>query len=414
MNQWKVEGKWYVSYLGWAEVIRKDVPLLPKEVGIRDVTYREGDDCPGFTLSVDEKMELLRLAVEMGVQEIDIGGPSMHPHQRQFAEAVKASGLNVRGTGRFFANTTMDYKKATDICMEAGSTNIRIVIMSLSEEDVLEQLKKLPAMIDYVHTQYNTEVTLSLSDSPRQSVKLIRKVFEEGVVAAGADKASIADTFGVATPAIMRYLATLVREIIGPSIDLKCHCHNTFGLATANTLAAVEGGANAVDVAVNGYGDEAGNASFEEVIVGLEVLYGIDTGIKLDMLNEYSRRAAEIGRFPIQPHKAIVGENAFLRPMYIWSGKNMASESWQPSEPLNPKLVGAKDTVVFGPKGSLDDEPIEWKLRELGIPYTPADIVRVRKAVEAALLEEHSVKVRRKYLSEGEFEDLLRKVVAKK
>jgi isopropylmalate/homocitrate/citramalate synthase len=409
MKPWKMEGKWYVSYMGWEENIRKDMPLLPKKVGIRDVTYREGDDCPGFTLSVDEKMELLRYAVDMGIEEIDIGGPSMHPHQFQFAEAVKASGLNVRRTGRFFANTTMDYKKAADICMEAGSTNIRIVIMALNEEEIFKQLKVFPAMVEYCHTQHNAEVCWSLSDTLRVRMELIRKVYEEGT-AAGADKASVNDTFGVATPAIMRYLSATIRKIIPNNMPMKTHCHNNYGMATANTLASVEGGANEVDVAINGYGDDAGNASLEEVAVGLEALYGIDTGLKLDMLTKYSQRAIEIGRLPIQAHKAIVGENAFLRPMYVWSGKNMAAESWQPSEPLNPKVVGAEDKVVFGPKGSLDNEPIEWKLKELGIPYTAADIERVRETVGQMIKEELTVKVPRKYVTELEFEDICRKV----
>jgi isopropylmalate/homocitrate/citramalate synthase len=385
------------------------MPLLPKKVGIRDVTFREGDDCPGFTLSVDEKMELLRVAVEMGVEEIDIGGPSMHPHQFQFAEAAAASGLNVRRTGRFFANTTMDYKKAADICMECGSTNIRIVIMALNEEAILEQLKVFPAMVDYCHTQHNVEVCWSLSDTLRVNMDLIKKVYAEGV-AAGGDKASVNDTFGVATPAIMRYLSATIRKIIGNDLPMKAHCHNNYGMATANSLAAVEGGCNEVDVAINGYGDDAGNASLEEVAVGLEALYGIDTGLKLEMLTEYSQKAIEIGRLPIQAHKAISGENAFLRPMYVWSGKNMATESWQAAEALNPEVVGAKDNIVFGPKASLDDEPIEWKFKELGIPYTAADIVQVRETVAQMIKEEQTVKVPRKYVTESEFEDILRKV----
>jgi isopropylmalate/homocitrate/citramalate synthase len=189
------------------------------------------------------------------------------------------------------------------------------------------------------------------------------------------------------------------------------HCHNTFGLAVANTLASVEGGANEVDVVINGYGDEAGNASLEEVVAALEVLYGIDTGMRMERLNEYSRLAVEKGQIAIQPHKAIVGENAFLRPMYIWAGIDMAKESWMLHEPLSPHVVGAKSDIVFGPEGSLDDAPIEWKLKELKIPYTPQDIARVRQAVETTLLEERTVTVRRKYLSESQFEDLLRKVV---
>jgi isopropylmalate/homocitrate/citramalate synthase len=124
--------------------------------------------------------------------------------------------------------------------------------------------------------------------------------------------------------------------------------------------------------------------------------------------------AVKKGKLPIQPHKAIVGENAFLRPMYIWAGIDMAKESWMLHEPLSPHVVGTESNIVFGPEGSLDDAPIEWKLRELGIPFTPADVVRVRETVEAALLEEHTVTMHRKYLTELEFEDILRKTVGKK
>jgi isopropylmalate/homocitrate/citramalate synthase len=252
-----------------------------------------------------------------------------------------------------------------------------------------------------------------MSDAPRASLDLIQKVYREGL-AAGGDKAGIFDTFGVANSPTMKYIATKVREIIPPTMNLMTHCHNTFGLAVANTLACVEGGANEVDVVINGYGDEAGNASLEEVIVALEVLYGIDTGIKMEMLNQYSRMAVEKGKIPIQPHKAIVGENAFLRPMYIWAGIDMAKESWMLHEPLSPHVVGTESNIVFGPEGSLDDAPIEWKLRELSIAHTPEDVVRVRQTVEAALLEEHTVKLHIKYVTEPEFEDILRTVVGRK
>jgi isopropylmalate/homocitrate/citramalate synthase len=124
--------------------------------------------------------------------------------------------------------------------------------------------------------------------------------------------------------------------------------------------------------------------------------------------------AIEKGKVPIQPHKAIVGGNAFLRPMYIWAGIDMAKESWMLHEPLSSHLVGTESTVVFGPEGSLDDAPIEKKLQEQGIPYTAADVVRVREAVESMLAEEITVKSRRRYVSELEFEDVLRKVVPKK
>jgi 2-isopropylmalate synthase len=413
MKPWDIEGKWSVSHFGWSQDVRKEMLLLPKKVGIRDVTFREGDDCVGYRVSVKDKLEMLRLAVEMGVQEIDIGGPSMHVHQYAFGKAVMKSGIKVRKTGRFFANNTKDFKRDVDMCIEAGSDNFRIVLMYLNEQTILDQLKVFPAMVEYIHSQYHKEVCWGISDTPRASLELSMKVYKEGL-AAGGDKAIIMDTFGVANSATMKYLSQKIREIIPSKMKLQTHCHNTFGLAVANSLACVEGGADEVDVVINGYGDEAGNASLEEVVVSLEALYGIDTGLNLNLLNKYSKMAIEKGRIPIQPHKAIVGENAFLRPMYIWAGIDMAKESWMLHEPLSAKLVGTESTVVFGPEGSLDDAPIEKKLKDLGIPYKPADVVRVRKAVEAMLLKEHTVKMRRRYVSELEFEDILRKGVKKK
>ncbi len=412
MKPWDIEGKWSVSQFGWSEDVRKEMPLLPKKVMMRDVTFREGDDCVGYRVTVDDKLEMLRLAVEMGIEEIDVGGPSMHVHQYEFCKAVAKSGIKVRKTGRFFANNTKDYKRDVDICVEAGSDNFRIILMYLNEQTIYDQLKVFPKMVDYIHS-FKKEICFGMSDIPRASMALITKLHTEAV-AAGADKAGVFDTFGVANAATMKYITQKVRGMIPPKMDLMCHCHNTFGLAVANSLACVEGGANEVDGVINGYGDEAGNASLEECAVALEALYGIDTGLKLNLFNKYSKMAIEKGRIPIQPHKAIVGENAFLRPMYIWAGIDMAKESWMLHEPLSSHMVGTESTVVFGPEGSLDDAPIEKKLKELGFPYTPADVIRVRETVEAMLLEEHTYKARRRYVSESEFEDVLRKVMAKK
>jgi hypothetical protein len=97
--------------------------------------------------------------------------------------------------------------------------------------------------------------------------------------------------------------------------------------------------------------------------------------------------------------------------MLIWSGVNMAKESWLLHEALDPEWVGASSTVVFGPHQSLEDAPIEVRLKELGLPYTPADVGRVRQAVEGLLNEERTVKVRRKYVTEADFDDVAKKLV---
>jgi isopropylmalate/homocitrate/citramalate synthase len=407
---WDAEGKWSVSPYNWDEAVRSEFPQMRKKIAIRDDTFREGDHCIGYRMSFEDKIELLRLSVEMGVEEIDIGGPTLHKTEYSLTEALKASGIKVRKTARIFGNKTADFRREIDMCMEAGADNLRIVLMYLSEEKVLGELKLLPALFEYVHSQHKTTISWAISDTPRAPMHLIRKVYEEGL-AAGGDKVGINDTFGVATPAVMRYLTREIRKIIPEGMDLKAHCHNTYGLATANTLACAEGGATELDCCINGYGDEAGNASLEEVAAGLEALYGVKTGLNMGMMNRYSKLAEEKGKMPIQAFKAVVGENAFLRPMLIWSGVNMAKESWLQHEALGPEWVGAESTVVFGPAQSLEDEPIEVKFKELGVACTPEKIVKARAAAEAMLREEKTVRVRsHKYVTEKEFDAIIRKL----
>jgi len=413
MKPWDIEGKWSVSPYAYSDAVRTTMPNLPKKVEMRDVTFREGEHCIGFKLSTPEKIKLLKFAVEMGIEEIDIGGPSLHPHHLEFCKAVKESGIKVRTTGRFFTNRTKDYKRDVDLCIESGSTNIRIILMKLGEKMVLEQLEALPEMVEYIHS-CGKEVCVGMSDGTRSSIELIDKIYD-GIVACGVDKVGIYDTFGVGMPAVVKYLSERIKSKLRPGMGFECHMHNTYGLGTANSLACVEGGCNSVDTAINGYGDEAGNASLEEVAVCLEAFYGIDTGLNLEMLKKYSELAVELSKVPIQPHKAIVGENAYLRPKIVWGGMDMSQESWMTHEALSPEAVGAKEYehVVFGGYATLDDDPIKFKLKEIGMPYTADDINKMRNAVEEALKEERVTIRPRPYVTEEEFEQMAKKMLGK-
>lgn len=163
---------------------------------------------------------------------------------------------------------------------------------------VLEQLERLPEMVDYIHKCGKT-VCVGMSDATRSSLELFDRIYE-GIIACGVDKIGLYDTFGVGMPAVVKYLSERIkRKLPSQDFGFECHMHNTFGLATANSLACVEGGCNSVDVAINGYGDEAGNAALEEVAVCLEAFYGIDTGLNLEMLKGYSDLAIKLGKVPI-------------------------------------------------------------------------------------------------------------------
>jgi 2-isopropylmalate synthase len=408
---WDIEGKWSVSPLAYSDEIRNTMSNLPKKVKFRDVTFREGEHCIGFKLTIPEKIKLLELAIKLGIKEIDVGGPSLHPHHLEFSKAIKNSGLEISTTGRIFANRTKDYKRDVDLCINNGNTNIRIVLMQLNEEIALEQLEKLPQIVDYIHS-CGKEVCTTLSDATRASIELIDKVYD-GMIACGADSVGLSDTFGVGTPVVIKYLTERIKAKLPTGMPFKAHMHNTYGLGTANSLACVEGGCDEVDAAINGYGDEAGNASLEEVAVCLEAFYGIDTGLNLKMLKEYSELAINLSNVPIQPHKAIVGENAYLRPKIVWGGMDMSQESWMTHEALSPEAVGAREYehTVFGGYATLDDDPIKYKLKEIGLPDTPENIVKMRKAVEEALKGERVIRRPKPYVTEEEFAEIAKKIL---
>ncbi|MCD8361843.1 MAG: hypothetical protein LUC98_02575 [Lachnospiraceae bacterium] len=405
---WDNPGKFSVSPNNYCKEVRDMMPNLPDFVEVRDVTFREGDDCIGLRISVPDKIKMLEYGYEMGIRGIDIGSPSMHPHHYELAKAVKATGLPVFTTARFFTRNVDDNKRQVDINVECGVSMIKLVIMQLSEEVAMKQLDALPDLINYIHSA-NLPVQVTLSDATRAPIELFDKVYK-GAIEAGADHIGIPDTFSTSNPTAIKWLFSRAHQWVKPGMHLKAHMHNNFGLAVPNTLAAIEGGADSVDCAVNGYGDNAGNASLEEVVVGLEALYGINTGYKTEMLKGYSDMAIKFGGVPIQPHKAIVGDNAFRRPKEIWAGVDMAEESWLTHPDICPEYVGAKDCVCFGPEASLDDEVLEFKFKQHKIPYTAEDFPKVRSAVEARLNEEQVFKFPTWYITEQEFDEMLDKM----
>ena len=184
---------------------------------------------------------------------------------------------------------------------------------------------------------------MTAEDAVRSDLDRIQ-AFARVAAEAGADRIGLADTVGRATPAWMAALVRAVREVT--DVPVSVHCHDDFGLAVANSLAAVEAGARAVSVTVNGIGERAGNASLEQCAVALELLHSIDTGLDLSQLCALSDLVAGYANMPVAPNTAIVGSNCFRHE----SGIHVAAISREPScyEPFDPALVGAVRQLVLG------------------------------------------------------------------
>ncbi len=231
-----------------------------------------------------------------------------------------------------------------------------------------------------LHVAFVTE------DTVRAPFDFVERLYRD-VEDAGADRLVVADTVGIMTPLTFRWYLEEFQRRVHPK-DLSVHCHNDFGLATANTLTAVECGARAPQVCVNGLGERAGNASLEEVVLSLEALYGAKTGIRTDRLHELSRLVEETAGVPVAANKALVGYNAFSHEAGIHTHGILAHTLTY--EPLQPEVVGRRRQMILGKHTG--KSAIVEKLKERGLtapdPILLELLSRVKRETEARSKED--------------------------
>jgi len=287
---------------------------------IFDTTMRDGEQSPGASMSLEEKLELAKILEEMRVDVIEAGFPIASNGDfeavRQISEIVTES--TVCGLARAAA---IDIERCAEAIRPARRGRIhtflstspshRDHILKMSQEDILEAITR-----SVTHARnLCDDVEWSAQDATRTEQDFLRRCVE-AAIKAGAKTVNIPDTVGYSYPseyeAIFRDLVENV-----PGIDrviLSTHCHNDLGLAVANSLAGVQGGARQVEVAVNGIGERAGNAALEEVVMALKVRgdrLPYFTGAEPQHITRASRYVSAITGFPVQFNKAIVGKNAF-------------------------------------------------------------------------------------------------------
>ena len=203
-------------------------------------------------------------------------------------------------------------------------------------------------------------------DASRSNVDFLRKVFLNAIDH-NVDRLCVCDTVGILTPDSSFELFTKLKDLQAP---ISCHCHNDFGLAVANTLSAIKGGANEIHTTVNGIGERAGNTSFEECIVSIDrLLPEFSTNVKISEIYDISKLVARTTGVYIQPNKAIVGENAFAHESGIHSDgiiKNSATY-----EPITPELVGRKRKFILGKH--MGTHGLDSRLKELGLNESGLD-----------------------------------------
>lgn len=316
----------------------------PSDVMIYDTTLRDGEQTPGVTITTDEKIVVADKLDKLGVDVIELGFPAASPGEQQtFKEAAKI-GFDAQISGLARA-LTVDIDKAIDSDAEYIHTFIgtsplhREYKLKMSKEKILE---KAVTAVEYIK-DHGLVAEFSCEDATRTELDYLLEVFG-AVQEAKVDKINVPDTVGVTIPSKMNEIITNIKEVI--HVPISVHCHNDFGLAVANSLAAIEAGAKQAQCTINGLGERAGNASLEEIVMTLKKAYHINTNINTELLVNTSETVSRISGVKMPPNKAIVGENAFAHEAGIHVQGVL--ENSNTYEAFYPEEVGHKRRIILG------------------------------------------------------------------
>ncbi|VAX26178.1 2-isopropylmalate synthase [hydrothermal vent metagenome] len=326
------------------------------KVVIFDTTLRDGEQSPGFSMNIDEKLIFAAQLAKLKVDVIEAGFPKSS--QGDF-ESVRRIAKTIKGP--VICGLARALKGDIDVCAEAlkpaGKKRIHTFI-GASEQHLKYQMRKskkeaLKMAIEAVKRArgFVKDVEFSAMDASRTDRQFLYDILE-GAIENGATTVNIPDTVGYAIPEEFGELIAEIRENV-PNIDkavISVHCHNDLGMAVANSLAAVRAGARQIECAVNGIGERAGNASLEEVVMAIRTrkdFMKVGTGINTKQIYKTSRLLISITGAPIQANKAIVGENAFAHESGIHQDGVLKKRDT--FEIMTPASIGlSKNKMVLG------------------------------------------------------------------
>jgi len=379
-------------------------------IAIFDTTLRDAEQCPGAAMTTEEKLKVARQLVRLGVDVIEAGFPYSSPGD---FEAVQRIAREVKGP--IITGLSLCRPEGIDRTAEALKAGKRVrlhVFLSTSpqhragilrktKEEVLEMAV---ASVRRARDQI-AEVEFSPMDATRTEFDYLCQVVE-AAIDAGASIINIPDTLGYALPPEFGDLIRKLRETV-PNIDravISVHCHDDLGLATANSLAGVLNGATQVECTINGLGERAGNAALEEIGVILdtrrELKRKFETGLNLKEIYRTSRLVREVTGMPVQPNKAIVGENAFAHASGVHvDGVIKLLERRASFEIVRPQKIGRdKSEIVLTSRSGR--KAVRHRLAELGYELSPGELEKTYQRFLA-------VADQRKQVTDDELESLV-------
>jgi len=376
MNNFNSSKSWQVS--AYNELALKEKVDASRRITVADCTLRDGEQHAGNVFTKEEKIKIAMALDELGIHEIEAALPAVSKEDQEAVREIVSLGLKAR-------ITALARAMKEDVDLVAG-LGVWGVIISLPAGDLQRAYKLKWSDEKYMEvalrmTSYAREkglhITFSPFDTTRTDLRFLEKVLSRLAKEGSVDRIRLVDTVGSAIPEAVAYLVRQMKDFTG-GLPVEIHCHNDFGLAVANTIAAVLAGADVVSTTINGIGERSGNTATEEVVAALRILYGIDLGINLERLYETSRLVEEVSGVCLQEHKPVVGRNSFAHE----SGLVVAGLLNMPftAEAYSPEIVGQKRRVLLGKQSG--KASVEFKLKELGLSATAEQVNNLLLAVK--------------------------------
>ena len=392
--------KWWVSPYNFIDEVREEYDL-PEKVLIHDATLRDGEQTPGVVFRKEDKIRIAQALDGIGVERIEAGMPAVSDEDFQAIKAISKLGLNAK-IFTFARTLTIDIDKAIDCGANGVIIEIPIGYPKLKYQfgwTWKDVLRKSTDVINYAKRKGLYAVYFPY-DTTRAREQDLENLLTNLVKESAPDSIGIVDTMGCALPSAIRYLVRKAKRITGLPIEI--HTHNDFGMAVATELAAVTAGAEVVHSCINGLGERTGNAALEELMMGIHVLLGFNTGYKFERVMELAFLAQDLSGIRIPRNKPVTGEENFTRESGI--GIDLVVNNPLVMFGTHPKFTGREGKIVLGKKSGRDS--IRYALEKLGIKDVSEErIMDILKAVKTKGIEKKSL------VSADEFKEIIASIL---
>jgi len=371
------------------EKIRETL-LLPKQAYFFDTTLRDGEQTPGISFTLKEKISIAETLNNLGIDVIEAGFPVISPGDFNACKEISKLGLDseIIGLARF---TKIDIDKV----IEADMDSIHLFIatsdlhlkekLKMSREEVVDSVREL---VSYAKDHYST-IQFSAEDATRSDLDYLIEV-NQAAVESGVTRINIPDTVGTISPTAYGHIIRRNYEALPKNVRIAVHCHNDFGLAVANTIAGFENGASEAQTTILGLGERAGNASFAETAMSLYALYQIPMRVNTRLIFPTAKLVESLcgGKVSIGRLSPLIGQNAFAHESGIHA--HAMIQHARAYEPITPELIGIKrsdnveDIIKQSDKTGkhTGGHSLKAKLQELGITATNEQFTNIMDHVK--------------------------------